>query len=279
MEIIDGKKIAGNVLDRLRKQPLPKKFLAGVVVGDDPASLSFQALKKETAKQLGVDYRIYELAAELGNDGLRREVGRLARQKPCGGILVQLPLPPHVSRHYVLNAIPREKDVDVLSERSLGAFYTRRNPIIPPVAGTVEEILRETKFDLREKVVAVVGLGLLIGRPIAHYLMGKTKKLYLLGKGSDFSVLEKADLVVVGAGSAGLIKPSMLKNGAAVIDFGYSTNEEGKLAGDFDSTSDEAKKELSKLLFYTPTPGGTGPILVAKLMENFYTLNKVHLKP
>jgi methylenetetrahydrofolate dehydrogenase (NADP+)/methenyltetrahydrofolate cyclohydrolase len=274
--VIDGKKIAGDILSRLSSEKKPEKFMAGVVVGDDPASLSFQSLKKSTAEKLGLDYRIYELSAELGNDGLRKEVGRIAAQKPCGGILVQLPLPEGLNRHYILNSIPQEKDVDVLSERALGAFYVGRNTVLPPVVGAVKEILDVTGLsaELKSKVVAVVGLGVLIGKPIANYLMSKTKGLYLLSKGSDFSVLANADLVIIGAGAANVVTPAMLKDGAAVIDFGYSKNGEGKLAGDFDTTSDEARATLSKLSFYTPTPGGTGPILVAKLFENFYILNK-----
>ncbi|GAJ03639.1 unnamed protein product [marine sediment metagenome] len=101
--------------------------------------------------------------------------------------------------------------------------------------------------------------------------MNKVSELYVLGRGSDFGVLQKVEIVISGIGNAGLIKPDMLKEGAGVIDFGYNFADE-KLTGDLDISSPQ---ELSKLLFYTPTPGGTGPILVAQLFENFYRLKNL----
>ncbi|MDP3953294.1 MAG: bifunctional methylenetetrahydrofolate dehydrogenase/methenyltetrahydrofolate cyclohydrolase, partial [bacterium] len=95
------------------------------------------------------------------------------------------------------------------------------------------------------------------------------KEIYLMDRGSDLADLKNADLVISGVGEANLIKSDLLKEGAGVIDFGYYYFEDGRLAGDLDMGSD-----LEKLSFYTPTPGGTGPILVAKLIENFYKLNQ-----
>ncbi len=275
MIIIDGKAIGESIVDSLKTRPVPKKFFAGILIGNDPASASFQSLKKEMAERLGIDYRIYTLDPALGNDGLRKEVSRIAAQQTCGAVLVQLPVPAPINRHYIMNGIPRAKDVDVLSERALGAFYAHRNPVQPPVVEVVEEILKQLHYSIDDKVVAVVGLGYLIGRPIANWFMGRTKGLYLLSKGSDFDVLKKADLVVIGVGKTGLITPDMLKAGAGIIDFGYSTNETGKLSGDFDGSSLTAD---SSFAFYTPVPGGTGPILISKLLENFYVLTDLQDK-
>ncbi|MBI5221029.1 MAG: bifunctional 5,10-methylenetetrahydrofolate dehydrogenase/5,10-methenyltetrahydrofolate cyclohydrolase [Candidatus Liptonbacteria bacterium] len=305
---LDGKKIAEEILDRLGARPVPKKFLAGVIIGDDPASISFQNIKKRTAEKLGVDYRIYRLDPELGNDSLRREVGKIAAHKTCGGVIVQLPLPEDLGRHYVMNAIPREKDPDVLGERALGAFYAGRSKILPPSVTTLSSILAriyadETRINaersdspyLKSLAVAVIGTGFLIGRPIVHWLMDKVKELIILGKRSDLSILQTADLVVTGTGVPGLVKPEMLKDGASVIDFGYGKVSEKRkakseklysdteelllgdesplLVGDFDSSLIAHRSSLLASAWYTPTPGGTGPILVAKLFENFYQLN------
>jgi len=180
----------------------------------------------------------------------------------------------------VLNAVPREKDVDVLGERALGAFYAGRNPVLPPAVGVLGEILRATNFDLQKSIVAVVGLGALVGKPVSMWLMRKVKGLHLLRSVSDFSVLKDADLVISGVGNVGLIKLEMLKPGAGVIDFGYDTKHETqnmehetsggkKIYGDFDTSG----HMLHAVGFYTPTPGGTGPILVAEVFENFYKLN------
>jgi|SRR3989344_9081789 len=279
MLAIDGKKIAAEIITRLTSLPKPKKFFAGILIGDDPASASFQALKQKTAVELGIDYRIYRLAPELGNDGLREEVGNIARQKTCGGVIVQLPVPAPLNKHYIINAIPKEKDPDVLSEHSLGSFYAGRNPVLQPAAATVEEILRVQKFELKGKKVAVVGPGFLVGRPVAMWLIGKATEVYVLNRGGDMSVLKHMDLVVSGVGSAHLINQSMLKNGVGIIDFGYARKDapadgeiSDQLVGDFDPTPAQGDKEIDG--WYAPVPGGTGPIAVAKLFENFYTLNK-----
>src|SRR3989344_4215348 len=277
--IINGKQIASEILEELKKRPKPEKFFAGVLIGDDPASESFQKLKQKTAAELGIDYRIYRLSPELGNDGLRKEVGRISAQKTCGGVIVQLPLPEQINKHYILNVIPREKDVDVLGERALGAFYAGRNPVLPPAVGTVDTVCRASGIKYQDTKIAVVGLGFLIGKPIATWLMGKAKEIMLLDKFSDLSVIKNADVVILGTGQAGLIKPEMLKDGVGVIDFGYTKDASGKLVGDFESSSLDSTLNPSghtpRPGFYTPTPGGTGPILVAKLMENFYKLNSV----
>ncbi len=288
MTIIDGKKIAEEIIAELKKsEPFDKlrarKFLAAVLVGEDPSSLSFIKQKEKTAKELEVDFRIYKFPPNLKNDDLRDEVGKIANHKTCGGVIVQLPLPEHINRHYILNVIPREKDVDVLGERALGAFYAGRNPVLPPAVGVVEAILHATSYMLHENKVAVVGHGLLVGKPIAIWLIDRTKELYILHRNSDFSILKNADVIISGAGEAGLLKPEMLKAGSGVIDFGYDMKD-GKICGDFDASklngsgSPEAEQvrygagKFQDLGFYTPTPGGTGPILVAKLFQNFYIL-------
>jgi len=270
MQIIDGKALAAVILDKLKARPSPAKFLAAFLVGDDKSSVSFLKQKEKTAKELGVDFRLYQFPEDIGNDEMRREVGKIAAHKTCGGVIVQLPLPETLNWYYVLNAIPREKDVDVLSDRAIGAFYVGRNGILPPAVGVVEEIVTHRKLLIAECTVAVVGLGLLVGRPIANWIMRRAKETILLRSVSDIGLLKHADIVITGVGKAGLIAPDMLKKGAGVIDFGYGTLE-GKYSGDFD-TRQSADSDPSA--FYTPTPGGTGPILVAKLFENFYELNK-----
>lgn len=266
---VDGRKIKDEIFARLKIQPRPKKRLAAILFGEDKISENFLKQKEAAAKELGVDFKIYKLSMDLTSDEARKEVSIIALQKPVGGVIIQLPLPEQMNRQYVLNVIPREKDVDVLGERALGAFYTGRNPVLPPAVGVVEEILAICKLQIVTLKVAVVGLGFLIGKPISVWLAGKAKEIYLLRSGSDFSILKQADLVILGAGKAGLIKPDMLKDGAGIIDFGYEYSD-NKPAGDFDVS---AAAGVNKLSFYTPTPGGAGPIVVARIFENFSKLN------
>lgn len=275
--VIDGKQIAEGMIARLKALPKPEKFFGAVLVGNDPASVNFLKQKEKIAKELGIEFRLYKLSETITTDELRAEIGKLAQPKSCGGFIVQLPLPEKVNRYYVLNAIPKEKDADLLSEPALGGFYTERSPVVPPSVGTVEEILKLEHRNLRDLKVVMVGAGFLIGKPVGFWLQNKISELVVL----DASVkhlhekLADADIVIAGAGHAGLFSANHLKEGAVVIDFGFNRvggaadGSGGKITGDFDPVGADEKN-----VHYTKTPGGTGPILVAKLFENFYTLNK-----
>jgi methylenetetrahydrofolate dehydrogenase (NADP+)/methenyltetrahydrofolate cyclohydrolase len=270
--VIDGKIIAGEITARLKALPKTGKFLGAALVGNDPASLNFLKQKERVAHELGVEFRQYQLPVDITTDKLREEIGHLASAKNCGGFIVQLPLPEKINRYYVLNAIPKTKDVDCLSEAALGAFYTERGTIAPPSVATVEEILKHevTGHNLRELKAVVVGAGFLIGKPVGFWLQNRVSELVVL----DVTVknihekLSDADIVIAGAGHANLFGAEHLKDGAIVIDFGFNRTAEGKTTGDFDPAGAEGKN-----IRYTRTPGGTGPVLVAKLLENFYTLN------
>ena len=267
---IDGVKIAEEIIKELKGVSKPDKFFAVVLVGEDKESFGFVEEKKKTARKLGVDFRVYNLPADLNNDFARKEVWRIAKQKKCGGVLVQLPLPEHLGKQYILNAIPREKDVDVIGERALGAFCAGRNPVLPPAVGVVEKIIDNLGIEVQNARFAVVGPGFLVGKPVLVWLTGKAKEIIVLDKGSNFELLKSADIVISGTGSPGIIKPEMLKPEVLVIDFGYG-RAKNKITGDFEPP----KTGKSKNLKYTPTPGGTGPVLIAKLFENFYRLNSL----
>lgn len=283
MQKILGSEISKEIIARLKKLPAPKKIMAAVLVGDDPISVNFVNEKKKIAAELGVQFKIYRLSAELNSGELRERVNEIAADKSVGGVIVQLPLPPHIEKHDILRDIPATKDVDVLGDEAISSFYVeegglpRRSAanagVLPPSCGVVEEICKRVKLNLAKSRVAVVGLGLLIGKPIAIYMMHKAKDVMLLASKSDVSEVKNADLVISGVGKAKLILPKMIKNGATVIDFGYDYSGE-KLVGDFDHSIDDSDlNKLERIAYYTPTPGGTGPILVACLFQNFYSLN------
>ena len=270
--IIDGKAISEEVLSRLRTRAKPVGFFGAALVGDDPASLNFLKQKEKVAKELGIDFRLYRLSADLPTDDLRAEIRRLAEPKSCGAFIVQLPLPENVNRHYVLNVIPKAKDVDCLGEQALGAFYTGRGKIAPPSVAVVEEIIkRELKEDLRNLKAVVVGAGFLIGKPVGFWLQNRVGELVVLDAAvrDVHSRLSDADIVISGAGSATLFSAEHLKEGALVIDFGFNRDAAGKIVGDFDPSAADGRG-----IRYTKTPGGTGPLLVAKLYENFYILGE-----
>jgi len=260
LTLIDGKKIAADIVAELKKRPVPVKKLIGILVGDDKASLSFLKQKEKTAEQLGVHFELKKFSDRLTQKELEGEVRSISANEEVGGIIVQLPLSKKYERTSILNAIGIEKDVDVLNGENAS--------ILAPAAGALKRILEEIEFNLSGKKAVVVGPGLLIGRPIATWLMDKVIKLTVLGKTKlDTPSLQEADLVVSGTGQAKLIRGQHIKPGAVVIDFGYGSIA-GELTGDIDL------KSVSEVADYvTPTPGGTGPIVVAQLFVNFFDLN------
>jgi methylenetetrahydrofolate dehydrogenase (NADP+)/methenyltetrahydrofolate cyclohydrolase len=275
---IDGKKIAQDIIFELKSGKLPNKFLAVFLVGDNPASESFVKQKEKIAKELGIDFRIYKFGGDLSSDKLKEKMSQIISSKLCGGAVLQLPLPAGLNPLYVMNVIPPEKDVDVLSERSLGGFYNGRSKILPPSVAAVVEIFKYLNIKINTiKSVAVVGQGNLVGKPITSWLSGKIPQVAIFDKGSDLTNLKEADVVILGAGVCGLVKAPMLKRGAGVIDFGYGqkqiANNKWQVGGDFDDDS-IAETGESYLSFYTPTPGGTGPVLVACLLKNFFEINR-----
>ncbi len=272
--VIDGKEIANKIVDGLKGKPgnWREKFMGAMLVGEDSTSVNFLKQKEKVAQELGVSFRLYKAPENVTTDDLRAEIGMLSRPKNCGGFLVQLPLPEQVNKHYALNAVPKEKDVDCLSEQALGAFYTGRGEIAPPAVETVEEVLKnhfgENK-SLRDLKFILIGAGFLIGKPVGFWLQNRAGEVTIY----DSSVknfhpnLKEADVVISGAGSPSLFSGKDLKEGALVIDFGYAHLDQ-KIRGDFDPEGADEREVV-----YTKTPGGTGPILVAKLYENFWKLN------
>ncbi|PIR87098.1 MAG: hypothetical protein COU11_02620 [Candidatus Harrisonbacteria bacterium CG10_big_fil_rev_8_21_14_0_10_49_15] len=258
--LIDGSAVAHKILAELSKQPTPTKELAAVLVGDDAASLSFLKQKKAAADLLGIKFKLYRFSDSLSQHDLIAKVSALSSDPSIGAMIVQLPLPPQFDRIAVLNAIGIAKDVDVLNGETA--------KVLAPAAGSLQRLLKEIKFDVRDKQVVVVGSGMLIGRPIISWLMGQVQQLTVVNKGGyDPKIVRTADLVVTGTGVPRLIRGEHIKKGAIVIDYGYGRDEEDQLTGDVDL------KSVQRVASYvTPTPGGTGPVVVAMLLANFYKL-------
>jgi methylenetetrahydrofolate dehydrogenase (NADP+)/methenyltetrahydrofolate cyclohydrolase len=267
---LNGSLISQNIYDRIKPIVPKDKFLAAVLVGENPASLSFvKKQKQQAAEKVGIDFRVLEFLETINEESLITAVKSLADDEKCGGIIIQLPLPANFNRQKILDEVPVFKDPDVLSSESNRIFQEGKSLVLPPAVGVIKEILDFQKMDLNDKKVAVVGLGFLVGRPAADWLRNKCRELFLINKGDDFSPIKYADVIILGTGMVGLIKESDVMLNALVIDFGYGKNSEGKLKGDF---APSLTQNPANAGFYTPTPGGTGPILVAQLLLNFCEL-------
>lgn len=249
--IIDGKQLAEGVYARL-----PQRALSlGILVGEkNPVIDSFVKIKQRAAEKLGVELVREELAEGAATADAVAAVIALAAQ--TDGIIVQLPLSPQIDVEAVLAAIPGDKDVDGISSA----------PVVrPPVAEAVAEILAIAGVDPRGKKAVVVGSGRLVGVPVAALLSIHGADVRVVTQGDPLDALKDADIVVLGAGEPGLVKPEHLKNGVVLIDAGTSETG-GKVKGDADPACAE------KASVFTPVPGGVGPIAVAMIFKNLFAL-------
>jgi methylenetetrahydrofolate dehydrogenase (NADP+)/methenyltetrahydrofolate cyclohydrolase len=268
--IINGKKMAAEIIQRLRKLPKPRGGLGAVLVGQDPASISFLRQKQTAAELLRVPFSIYRYPLRITQSQLRVEVSRLGGSENISGIIVQLPLPAQIQTQQVLDLVPAKKDVDVLSSSAFGKFATGNSNVLPPVAAAIAEITRQHRVAIKGKRAAVIGYGKLVGLPAAIWLAKQGATVLIANEWtSNLSRFTKdADIVVCGVGKPGLITGDMIKRGAVIFDAGYGMKN-GKPSGDC-----EFQNAAKKARLITPVPGGIGPLTVAMLFKNFYDLNR-----
>ena len=251
--ILDGRKIAEDVYARLAQRPLS----LGILVGEkNPVIDSFVRIKEKAAERLGVKLVREELAEGAATADAIAAVQALAAK--TDGVIVQLPLPENIDVEAVLAAIPPEKDVDGISPAP---------KVRPPVAEAVAEILAQTGVQVHDANAVVIGSGRLVGKPCAILLKELGARVRVLTHGDSLDVLGDADILILGAGEPGLVKPEHLKKGVVLIDAGTS-EVGGKVAGD----AKPACAEVASI--FTPVPGGVGPIAVAMIFKNLFELAK-----
>ncbi len=269
---IDGKKIAEDILAQLTPRVAAMQHpsrLDGILVSDNPdVDGLFLQLKAKAAERIGVKFRLHVFPSAITTKELRAKVGEIGKATSCSGIVVQLPLPAHVTTQVVANAIPLAKDIDALSQSAQGAFFVGRAPILPPAVASLKKICEIHSISLQGMRCAVFGYGMLIGRPVAHWLASQGATVSIINEFTKDPgrISQEADMIITGVGKAGLISGDMVKKDAIVIDFGYSM-QDGKVVGDV--AFDEVSKKASLI---TPVPGGMGPLVIATLLENLVAL-------
>ena len=269
---LDGKKVSAQILGKLKQELVDKKLkltLGIILVGDDEWSRVYIKQKKEAGAEIGVDVKIFEYPANISVRKLRAEVSQIAKRHDINGLIVQLHLPDELKAHEqrILNTIPLNKDVDVLSERAVGKLTAGVSPVIPPTIAGILRLLEEYKIDISGKHIAIIGNGPLVGRPAEailtnmRYMGPITLITWDAQKYAEH--IAQADIVISGVSkSPNLIQANMLKKGAIVID----------AAGNLDHQA------IPKTSFYTPKIGGVGPMTVAMLFFNLIALHKQNKK-
>ncbi|MDD2758198.1 MAG: bifunctional 5,10-methylenetetrahydrofolate dehydrogenase/5,10-methenyltetrahydrofolate cyclohydrolase [Patescibacteria group bacterium] len=268
--LIDGRRIAekiNKITAAKVKKILKRGFRPTItvfLVGHRSESEIYVRQKERLAKKLGFGFELKRLPAKVKQNVLIAAILRLQLKKTTSGIIVQLPLPKHLDPYQVLSCLKPETDIDCLSDVSLGRLILANHIVEPPTAGAVLEILKDLRINLAGKKIVVIGSGLLVGKPLVMLLMNERATVTVANKATkDLSVIcRQADIIISGAGQKNLIKPNMVKKGAVVIDAGFSF-QQGKAFGDADVAG--LNKKGARV---TPTPGGVGPITVARLMYN-----------
>ncbi len=268
--IIDGKQLADEILRQLKKDIETKKLnlqLGAVLVGDDLEFKKFVELKGKAAERLGIGFTIYKFSEDIATEKLKKNMREISERSD--GVLVELPLPKSIDQQVILNEIPVEKDVDVLSEEAQELFYSNQLKIMPPAAEALQMVLTKYGVSLKNKKAAVFGQGLLVGKPVAHFLEQEGAEVFRIRSKTEnpAKLSEQADIVIAGVGKSGLVTGGMIKDGAVVVDFGYGKSSEGKMVGDVDF-----KSVVPKASLITPVPGGMGPILIVAVLKNLIKL-------
>lgn len=270
-KIIDGKQIAEQVRSEWKKRADALKSqgvlpgLAVIIVGDNPASKVYVRNKVTACRDVGLHSEVHELPADTTEAMLLKQIQDLNANTDIHGILVQLPLPDHISDDKVLETISAEKDVDGFHLYNLGALVVG-NTVFPPCTPYgIQCLLEYTDIPIEGQNVVVVGRSNIVGKPMALMLLHKGATVSICtSKTRDLALYTRlADILVVAVGKPGIITADMVKEGAAVLDVGINRLPEGKLVGDVDY---EAVKE--KAGYITPVPGGVGPMTITMLVAN-----------
>lgn len=269
--IISGKDLAKQKRESMKKEVelLAKEGiqpgLAVILVGEDPASQSYVKYKQKACEEIGVYSIIYRLAATVSEKELLDQIEALNNDQKIDGILVQLPLPAHISEKAVIESISVNKDVDGFHPISIGKMMIGQDTFLPCTPFGIVEMIKSQGITIEGAHVVVVGRSNIVGKPVGQLLLNENATVtYCHSRTKDMkSITKQADILIVAVGKANFIDASFVKQGCVVIDVGVNRLDTGKLAGDV--VFDEVKEVAS---YITPVPGGVGPMTITMLLFN-----------
>ena len=275
--ILDGKKLRDKILEelktRLEKYTL-KPTLVVILVGDNPASKIYVNNKKKTAENLGINSIVINYPSDVSEQVLLDKINELNTDKNVTAILVQLPLPEHIDKFRVINAISPKKDVDGFTPENSGRLFTGEEPYVYPCTPKgIIRILDEYKIPIEGKHAVIVGRSNIVGKPLAQMLLNRNATVTICHSRTENlpDITKTADILVSAVGGK-IIGINMIKSNCVVIDVGIFKDENGKTRGDVDFAS------IAPLTSYiTPVPGGVGPMTIAMLMSNTVELFEKNL--
>ncbi len=274
MTVIDGKALAAKMQAALAEKTAQLKAEKGLIpglvvilIGENPASQVYVRNKERSALAAGFKSEVVRVPDTISEKELLALIERYNQDSEWHGILVQLPLPAHISEEKVLLAIDPDKDVDGFHPTNMGKFWSGHPVMIPSTPAGIMEMFKEYQIELEGKTAVVIGRSNIVGKPMAQLLLdanatvtiahSRTKNLPELAR--------QADILVVAIGRGHFVTKDFVKPGAVVIDVGMNRDANGKLIGDV--KYDEVAEVAS---YITPVPGGVGPMTITMLMEQTY---------
>ncbi len=277
--ILDGRKVANDIENEIKTEVEVLKsngkkapHLAAIIVGDDGASHTYVSNKIKACKRVGFEYTLLNFPSTITESKLMAEIERINKDTDIDGVIVQLPLPEHISAAKVTDRILPHKDVDGFTNENYGRITSKRPGLLPATPFGIVELLKRYKIEMQGKHCVMVGNSRTVGAPmssIMSYHENCTVTVCHIYTQDLAHYTRQADILIVATGKPGLITADMVKEGVAVIDVGItripsSDSERGyKLSGDvdFEGVSEKAS-------YITPVPGGVGPMTIASLLLN-----------
>ncbi len=271
--IISGKELSARLKAEMAAQvsSFPEKYgrvphLVVILVGDDPASVSYVTGKAKASQVVGIENTTIRRPSDISEEELLGLIRELNADDTVDGILVQLPLPEHISEARVIETISKDKDVDGFHPLNVAALWQKQPCTLPCTPKGIIKMLKAAGVKIKGKRAVVIGRSNIVGLPVAKLLLDENATVTIAhSRTADLpSVTREADILVVAIGRPRFVTADMVKDGAAVIDVGVNRDPEtGKLCGDVDFAAIEPKASV-----ITPVPGGVGPMTICCLMEN-----------
>ncbi len=270
--LLDGQALAYDIEKDLKHkiqiitaQTHKRPKLAVILVGKDPASITYVNMKIKACQRVGMDFDLKTLQEDITEAELLSLIKDYNTDQNISGVLVQLPLPRHIDSKMVLEAIDPNKDVDGFHPLNIGKLCTQKESFLPATPMGVMRLLKHYHIEIKGKDVAIIGASNIIGKPLSMLMLNAGASVsvcHILTKDISFYT-QNADIVCVGVGKPDLIKASMLKKGAVVVDIGINHLNDGRIVGDVDFNN------VQKVAgFITPVPKGVGPMTIVSLLEN-----------
>jgi len=269
-KILDGKAVAASIREEVRAEVQALKEqgitpkLAVVIVGEDPASVIYARSKERACKNSGIAFELHSFPETATEEEVLAKLAELSNDPNCHGIMVELPLPKHISKEKVMLAVHPDKDVDGLNPINRGRMFTQKDGLFPVTPQSCIEIMKRQGVTLEGKNVCLVGRGDTVGKPLIFLLLNENATVtvcHTRTKDLKQHTLS-ADIIVAAAGRAGLITRDMVNPGTVVVDAGIN-EVDGKTVGDVDF---DAVSEVAGAI--TPVPGGVGSLTTALIQKN-----------